>query len=110
MFSLITGQTVFDLNILNEDEREDPEVVLYQLFDFLGTPDETTWPSVKTLPRWKANYARSIREPRTERYTIINNQGKKESLDRDETDFLDQFLVMNPKRRTNLLDVSSDLF
>ncbi|PVV02219.1 hypothetical protein BB560_003335 [Smittium megazygosporum] len=63
---------------------------LFKIFRILGTPTEETWPSVNTLPDYKASF------PKWHKKTLIDLFSK---LDEEGSDLLEKMLLYEPSRR-----------
>lgn len=63
---------------------------LYKIFQFLGTPDDTTWPGVATLPNYNAAFPQWRARSLHEKYPMLDAAG---------LDLLQRTLTYEPIRR-----------
>jgi cyclin-dependent kinase 1 len=69
---------------------------LYKIFRQLGTPDESVWPGVTSLPDWNALFPKWHKS--SFHNTVLDN------LDDEGLDLLEKFLMYNPKDRITAKD------
>lgn len=71
---------------------------LYTIFNMLGTPNESTWPGVESLPNWDANFP--VHKPRDLAAALGTN-------DYLLVDLLSQMLQINPMKRISAMKALS---
>jgi serine/threonine protein kinase len=112
---LLTGRALFETSrsAIKNHEREQVEM-LYLQFRRLGFPDATSWPAVSTLPGWNDPYLSRVRSlykgegiptARPGTYSYYDATRTEVPLPREEADFLDRLLALDPSRRESVEDV-----
>jgi serine/threonine protein kinase len=74
---------------------------LFKIFEFLGTPNEETWPGVSKLPEYKITF------PQWKPQSI---RKKFKGFDEDGLDLMEKFLQMDPEKRITIREALNHPF
>lgn len=67
----------------------------FKIFRIFGTPDETVWPEVTTLPDWNPDFPT---------WTPLNLQKVVPGLNEEGADLIEKLLTLDPRKRMNARD------
>ena len=74
---------------------------LFKIFEFLGTPNEETWPGVSKLPEYKLTFPQWKPQSIRKRF---------KDFDKDGLDLMEKFLEMDPEKRITIREALNHPF